>query len=173
MPVPHPSKPVKISLQSFLWRYFTGHHLDGKARTDATWFKPGKTPTHHVNWWNSKPRAHRALWRWGTVTGPVAWITVYLFTPSIRINITLLISLTVLPYLFHNVTVKFTSMLPKRHVVIVHDHVTPDDISELDEMKEVSVHPMAAFADLDITDEIESKIVDPNVSSKPRKGRSS
>lgn len=47
------------------WRYFTGAHLDGKRRTDATWTKPGSRPNYHISWWNCLPRRTRMAWRHG------------------------------------------------------------------------------------------------------------
>jgi hypothetical protein len=173
MPEPSPSTSVKVNIGIFLWRYFTGHHLDGKNRTNASWFKPGTAPAHHVNWWNSKPRAHRALWRWIIIVIPVGWITVYQFMPYVRINALVIATLAVLPYGIHTMTMKLVSMLPKRHVVIiVRDHVEVAELNpDLDDIKEIPpAHPLTEFTDLDITDEIESKIVD--VPPKTRKGRS-
>lgn len=46
-----------------IWRFVTGAHLDGRPRTNATWFKEGRTPKHYCNWWNRKPRFYRAMWR--------------------------------------------------------------------------------------------------------------
>jgi hypothetical protein len=47
-----------------LWRFFTGAHLDGKERTNATWFQHGTMPKHRARYfWNRIPRAHRAGYR--------------------------------------------------------------------------------------------------------------
>jgi hypothetical protein len=46
-----------------IWRYMTGHHLDGHKRTDATWFRDGTFPPRQVNWWTGKRRVYRMLWR--------------------------------------------------------------------------------------------------------------
>lgn len=45
------------------WRFFTGAHLDGRRRTNATWFREGTSPKYLCNWWNRKPRFYRAMWR--------------------------------------------------------------------------------------------------------------
>lgn len=55
-----------------VWRMVTGAHWHGKKRTDAGWFTHGSKSSRHefeqrgfVHKWEHKPRAHRALWRWG------------------------------------------------------------------------------------------------------------
>jgi hypothetical protein len=52
-----------------LWRWFSGHALDGQHRTNATWTQPAsKTlhPTGHAVPWHHRPRLHRAAIRTGT-----------------------------------------------------------------------------------------------------------
>lgn len=47
----------------FLWRWFSGHSLNGHHYTDATWFRKGRTvrhPTRRVARWHHLPRIHRA-----------------------------------------------------------------------------------------------------------------
>jgi hypothetical protein len=44
-----------------IWRFLSGHHLDGKHRTDAGWIRPATKvlgPTGHASWW-----AHQVRWR--------------------------------------------------------------------------------------------------------------
>jgi hypothetical protein len=59
------------------WRFFSGHHLDGKYRTDATWIR-GSTkvlhPTGRVVGWHHLPRLVRAAIRVGAVLMIVAVI---------------------------------------------------------------------------------------------------
>lgn len=46
-----------------LWRFLSGHHLDGQYRTDAGFLRPGVRvmhPTGHASRWAHMPRAHRA-----------------------------------------------------------------------------------------------------------------
>lgn len=46
------------------WRYITGQHLDGRRRTDATWWKhPGRYPPRHRNWWTGMVQGKRMLVR--------------------------------------------------------------------------------------------------------------
>lgn len=66
-----------------MWRFFTGAHLDGRRRTNATWLKPGTAPRYLCNWWNRKPRLFRVFWRLGTI-GTAALITAaYLISPPL------------------------------------------------------------------------------------------
>jgi hypothetical protein len=54
---------------TLIWRWFSGHHLDGVHRTDAGWFVAGTKvlhPTGRASRWAHRPRAHRATWRTGT-----------------------------------------------------------------------------------------------------------
>ena len=54
-----------------LWRWHSGHTLDGMHRTNATWTKPSRGdravlhPTGHAIWWHHQPRLHRAGIRCG------------------------------------------------------------------------------------------------------------
>lgn len=126
-----PSPPVensKPSMAVFLWRYTTGNHLDGKARTNATWFTRGTAPSHHVNWWSSKPRSHRMIWRWAIIAIPAGLIAAYKFAPAIHINLTLLVGLMFFPYLFHHGVMRFIRLIPRTHVVYVNDNISSDDI---------------------------------------------
>jgi hypothetical protein len=45
-----------------VWRWFTGHPLDGKFRTDATWLRPSTKTLHPIPVvrWHHMPRLHRA-----------------------------------------------------------------------------------------------------------------
>jgi hypothetical protein len=60
------------SIGEVFWRFITGHHLDGRHRTDAGVFRRGTEaldPGERVGAWSHKPRAERAAWRLGTVAG--------------------------------------------------------------------------------------------------------
>src|ERR1035441_4653888 len=50
-----------------LWRWLSGHALDGAHRTDAGWFSAAenKLGARPVSRWHYLPRAHRAAWRTG------------------------------------------------------------------------------------------------------------
>jgi hypothetical protein len=59
-------------LHRLTWRWFSGHHLDGRHRTNAGWFEPGTKvlhPTGRASRWAHKPRGHRALIRTGCTLG--------------------------------------------------------------------------------------------------------
>lgn len=56
-------------LGALLWRWMSGHPLDGIARTNATWFKPANKvldPSGRVHRWHHLPRVKRAGIRSGT-----------------------------------------------------------------------------------------------------------
>lgn len=56
----------------FAWRFITGAHLDGMARTNAGWFTRGTRPLANdgrVTRWSCLARAERAALRLGTVAG--------------------------------------------------------------------------------------------------------
>lgn len=131
----HPANERHPSLSAFLWRYFTGHHLDGRARTNATWFRKGTAPGHHVNWWNSKPRAHRMLWRWSLIVIPTLWVTCYEFSPVYGVNLTVIVTLCSLPYLIHHGAYKVLALIPKQHVVFVSDNIKSEEVdTEVDDI---------------------------------------
>lgn len=131
----HPANERHPALSTFLWRYFTGHHLDGHARTNATWFRRGTAPSHHMNWWNTKPRAHRMMWRWALVVIPGTWITCYEFSPTYGINLTVIVTLCMLPYLIHHGVYKVIALIPKQRVVFVSDNVKSEDVdTEIDDI---------------------------------------
>lgn len=66
------------SAQVLAWRFFTGAHLDGRRRTNATWTKEGTAPRYLCNWWNRKPRLYRVFWRMGAIAGLAAGTWLYL-----------------------------------------------------------------------------------------------
>jgi hypothetical protein len=49
---------------ALVWRWFSGHPLDGNHRTDAGWVTPGRRQIHQagrpVSRWHYRPRVHRA-----------------------------------------------------------------------------------------------------------------
>ena len=134
MTTPHPANiSGRPTLGQFIRRYLSGHHLDGKKRTNATWFKRGTAPIHHVNWWSAKPRFYRMLWRWTTIIGPIGWFILYRISPSYYLNITVIVTIAWLPYIIHHGLSWAVSQIPRHTVVYVHDKISPDDIdSELD-----------------------------------------
>jgi hypothetical protein len=57
------------------WRWLTGHPLDGRHRTDATWTRKATKvlhPTGRVVGWHHLPRLHRAGIRTGSTAGALA-----------------------------------------------------------------------------------------------------
>jgi hypothetical protein len=130
MTTPHPANNTSSNstLPIFLWRYLSGHHLDGSPRTNATWFRKGTTPSHHVNWWSAKPRFHRMLWRWATIIIPVGWFFLYRITPTYYINVTVVVTIAWLPYIIHHGMSWLVSKLPRHTVVYVHDNVLTEDV---------------------------------------------
>src|ERR1039458_1453452 len=51
-----------------IWRWLSGHNLDGVHRTNATWTQPATKvlhPTGHAVRWHHLPRLHRAGIRTG------------------------------------------------------------------------------------------------------------
>lgn len=153
---PHPATVSHPRLSVFLWRYFTGHHLDGRPRTNATWFKRGTVPSHHVNWWNAKPRAHRMLWRWALVIVPVGWVTAYEMSPVYGINLTVMVTLCVLPYVLHHGIYRAISLIPKNHVVFVSDNVHAEDVdTEMDDISiadQIEQDPVQEMLDMAVAD---------------------
>jgi hypothetical protein len=158
----------------FLWRFFSGNHLDGKRRTDASWLRKGAVPPHHVTWWTSKPRALRAAWRWTLITIPSVWGIAYAYAPSWRINIVLLFTIATVPYLFHHGTMAITTRLPRPRVVSVMQHTIPADLvdSELDDVLlaemdddigEIAEHGLDALSTRDLDDIVKA--------AKPRRTR--
>lgn len=54
------------------WWWFSGHHLDGRHRTNAGWLEPGTkalTANGRASRWAHRPRAYRAAWRTGGTLG--------------------------------------------------------------------------------------------------------
>lgn len=85
------------ALTKVAWRFFTGAHMDGHRYSNATWFRHGTMPRHSITWWNSKPRAHRMVWRWIIVGVPIGWVTLY----SHYHYWTVLGTIALAPYLIH------------------------------------------------------------------------
>ena len=59
-------------LGPLIWRFLSGHALDGQHRTNATWSRPATRvlhPTGHAVRWHHLPRWHRAGIRSGSVLG--------------------------------------------------------------------------------------------------------
>lgn len=70
----------------FLWRFFTGHYLDGESREASSW-------------WTSKRRHHRAAWRWGLTVVPLSMFIIYSMSPMVHIRLAGLVVLAMLPVL--------------------------------------------------------------------------
>jgi len=73
---------MKHGIHKLTWRFFTGHSLDGKYRTDATWTRRATKVTHptgRVMRWHHMPRVHRMWIRWCCVIVPIllAWSAVW------------------------------------------------------------------------------------------------
>lgn len=72
------------------WRYLSGHHLDGKHRTDAGWFERGTKPMTHnrrAGAWSHMPRAQRAGIRWAAFGGPVLALWLYFAHPLVGLTV--------------------------------------------------------------------------------------
>jgi hypothetical protein len=161
----------KVGLGLFLWRFFTGDHIDGIQRTDASWFGRGTKPDHHVNWWSSKPRFTRLMIRCGCVFGIIGWFVTFDYSPVFRVNLVLVLTILFAPYLFHHGVLFVVKRLPIRTVVIVREIIHVEHVdSELDNIV-TDPDTVKQLLDLDITNEIENGIN--NVPPKPRTRRSS
>jgi len=164
MDTPHPANEAgRTSLTQFTWRYLTGQHLDGVKRTDATWFSRGTSPAHHVNWWSEKPRFNRMMWRWFIILLPTGWFIALYYSPVVKGNLTILITLAFLPYLVHHVTMAFICRIPIPHVVSVHERVEVP----VEAVTVVTGETVLDGLTIDDTEELD------NVSSLPRKRRGS
>lgn len=66
------------STGTLLWRWFSGHALDGQHRTNATWTMPSRGdrpvlhPTGHAVRWHHLTRLHRAGIRKGSTLAALA-----------------------------------------------------------------------------------------------------
>jgi hypothetical protein len=52
-----------FKLGILLWRFLSGHHIDGVRRSNSTWNKRGTMPRDASKWAKLK-RRHRAMVRW-------------------------------------------------------------------------------------------------------------
>jgi hypothetical protein len=165
----HPaSRKASIPFHKFLWRYFSGHHLDGIPRTDASWLKPGTTPAHHVNWWSAKPRAHRMVWRWAFIIIPIGWFLAYRISLTVSVNLVIFFTVTFVPYLIHHGVCSILRLIPKPHVVVVREQIYVSDIDhKLDDIF-VDVDSLQELLDLDMTNEMENSISESPVPKKRR-----
>lgn len=78
------------------WRFWTGAHLDGQARTDATWIRPGtqlvsKLPAGR---WAHRPRLARAGIRAGATAACVGLLTAYNTHPAATARTGLMVAVT-------------------------------------------------------------------------------
>lgn len=165
---PHPANQKPPRLHIYTWRFFTGLHLDGKARTNATWFKPGTAPPHHLNWWSKKPRFHKMMWRWAIVGLPIAWITCYAFAPTYGINLMVIITLAFIPYAFHHGVMKVMRLIPQKTVVYVHDNIRVEDVD--DELDNITIPEMLERQE-NIDNILDVAIEEDDVPTSPRKRR--
>lgn len=106
-------------LPTFLWRYFTGHFIDGRQRGNSSWFKRGDFPAHQMTWWVSKARWERAMWRTLPIMFAVGWYLLYRMAPVWHANLMVIVTVAFLPYLFHNLSHHVAKRIPKVHVIHV------------------------------------------------------
>ena len=132
-----------------MWRYFTGAHLDGQRRTNATWRKPGTIPKQHVTWWTGKPRFHRMGIRWATILVPAG----YLFAYSEYKLATLFVTLAFLPYAIHH-----GSFAIHQRSTMVHKVAVPErpSMARVREHKPMDEH-VAAFTESTYAVEVEEE----------------
>ncbi|HEX3961152.1 MAG TPA: hypothetical protein VHZ03_31795 [Trebonia sp.] len=75
---------------ALIWRWFSGHPLDGHHRTDATWFGRGRKQTHQIgrpiSRWHYRPRIHRAGIRTSVTWGAGMAGYGLLFDPALTID---------------------------------------------------------------------------------------
>jgi hypothetical protein len=96
-----PPAPRQGAMGGVLFRFLAGMHLDGRRRTDATFFRRGMVPTHErwfglggASWWAMRPGWFRAavrlaavavlagLWRWRDGT---EWALVLICGPGLGV----------------------------------------------------------------------------------------
>lgn len=135
-----------MTFAQFAWRLLTGNHLDGVARTDATWFRAGKTPSHRLTWWTAKPRFHRMMWRWGVIVAPVGFYFAYENAPVIRVNAAIMLVGVYAPFLSWRIAIMIVARIPRVRVVTVmvpHDQVPIQVNAEIDEVVDaIPVHEL-------------------------------
>lgn len=123
----------QVSLSAFLWRYFSGHPIDGMRRTNATWFGRGDFPPHRVTWWTAKPRIERMAWRCATVAVPASWLYGYVTLPVVRVNVMVWATSAVGPFLVWWLIVSLVGRTEVIHTVRVTEHQGPKEILEPDD----------------------------------------
>lgn len=87
-----------------VWRYLSGHAIDGRPTTNATWLKAGTLPKHHLNWWSRKPRLHKAAYRWAILLAPSGWVLAYQNYRFWTLCVTFGVSVYVIDKVWHKVT---------------------------------------------------------------------
>ena len=171
MTVPHPANtPTQTTLGQFVWRYLTGDHLDGKRRTNATWFQRGTVPAHHVNWWTGKPRFNRMLWRWATIVGPVGWFILYRLSPSYYMNVTVIVTIACLPYAIHHGLSWMVSLMPRHTVVYTHDRISSGDVD--DELDNVAIPEQFQIDDVQASLDDAIEVMNDNEAARKNRRRS-
>lgn len=114
-----------MTFPQFAWRFFTGAHLDGVARSNATWFRRGTTPSDRLTWWTAKSRFSRMMWRWGFIAVPVVVRIVYADAPVIRVNLVLFIAAVYGPFLSWRIAIMVIARIPRVRVVTI---MVPHDL---------------------------------------------
>ena len=59
---------------TLIWRLLSGHSIDGKHRSNATWLLRGEDPTGRIHPWHLRPRLHRACIRTGSFLAVLAML---------------------------------------------------------------------------------------------------
>lgn len=84
-----------------VWRYLSGHTMSGPARTDATWFRFGRTsirPSDRPMRWAYLPRALRALLRVLSVPGVYVAGWLYFTVPEVLLYCAITASVFLIGY---------------------------------------------------------------------------
>jgi len=164
---PHPTTKKRSSFTTFWWRYFTGQHLDGKKRTNATWLTRGTVPPHHVNWWTAKPQLHRVAWRIALIIVPVGWVVAFILSPEVEVNLTLIGTVCVAPYAIHHGLLTLVNHLPSHTVVFVNDNVRAEDIDA--ELDDIAIPELMTGTNDDVQKLLDGKIASvPNPAQRRR-----
>lgn len=120
----------QVSLTAFVWRFFTGHPIDGMRRTNAGWFTRGDYPPHRVNWWTAKPRIVRMGYRWAAVGIPSGWLYGYLTAPVVRVNVMVWGTSAIAPFLVWWLITTLIGRSEVVHTVRVTEHAQPRELLE-------------------------------------------
>lgn len=141
-----------MTFWQFTWRLATGSHLDGVARTDATWLRRGTKPDHRLTWWTSKSRLSRMAWRWAFIIVPVLAYQGYVHAPVIQVNLVIVLVGVYAPFLSWRVAIMVIARVPRVRVVTVVMPVDQEPIEvnpDIDEV--VDAIPVQELESPDIT----------------------